>query len=83
MKLKTAIDKARLMSMRSVLTGTKIYLDDDLTILQQEHKREGLKQAMATREQGKWAVYRDGKVIIREKIDKGEKIAVDKENAEL
>lgn len=51
MKLTTASDKATLISMKAVLKGTKIYLNDDLTILQQEHKREGMKQVMTAK---KW-----------------------------
>ena len=43
MKLRTASDRATLISMRAVLKGTKIYLDDDLTNVQHEHKREGMK----------------------------------------
>ena len=57
MKLRTATNISTLLSMRAVLKGTKIYLDDDLTLLQQERKREGLKKVMAAREAGKWAIY--------------------------
>ena len=46
-----------LLSMLAVLKGTEIYLDDDLTLLQQKHKQEGLKKVMAAREAGKWAIY--------------------------
>lgn len=37
--------------------------------LQQEHKKEGMVRVMAARNAGKWPVYRDGKVITREKMD--------------
>ena len=72
MKLRTTIDRATLLSMRAVLKGTKIYLDDDLTLLQQEHKQEEMKKVMAAREAGKWAIYHDRRVTIRERIDKEE-----------
>ena len=45
MKLHTATNRITLLSMQAVLKGTKVYLYDDLTLLQQEHKREGLKES--------------------------------------
>lgn len=53
--------------MRSALKGTKIYLDDDLTIMQQEHKKASMTKVRDAMNAGKWAVCRDGKVIICEK----------------
>ena len=66
---RTPVDSSTLMSMRGTLKGTKIYSDDDLTIMQQEHKKESMTRVMAARDAGKWAVYRDGKVINWEKME--------------
>ena len=38
---------------------------------------------MTAREAGKWAICRDGRVVIRERIENGEKDTKEKENAEL
>ena len=51
------------MSMRGNLKGTKVYLDDDLTIMQQEHKKTSMTKVYGSQESRQ--VYRDGKVIIR------------------
>ena len=55
-KFRTAADRSTLMSLRGALKGTKIYLDDDLTIMQQEHKRANMTKVMEARNAGKWAV---------------------------
>lgn len=59
-KFRTAMDRSTLTSTRGVLKGTKIYLDDDLTIMQQEHKKADMIKVMEARNASKWAVYRDG-----------------------
>ena len=63
-KFRTAVDRSTLMSIRGVLKGTKICLDDDLTTMQQEHKKASMTKVMEARNAGKWAVYRVGKVVI-------------------
>ena len=65
-KCRTAADRSTLMSMRSSLKRTKVYLDDDLTIMHHEHKRASMTTVMDAMNVGKWAIYRDGKVIIRD-----------------
>ena len=54
------------MSLQVALKGTKIYLDDDLTIMQQEHKRANMTKVMEAKNARECAIYRNGKVIIRE-----------------
>ena len=83
MKLRIAMDRATLFSTRAVWKVTKIYLDDDLTLLKQKHKREDLKKVTIAREDGKSAIYQDGRVIICEKMDKEENQMKEKENAEV
>lgn len=39
MKFWTAVDMCTLISRREVPKGTNIYLDDDLTLMQQENKK--------------------------------------------
>ena len=62
------IDKKKaFLSKRKALKGEKIYLDDDLTPAQVAHRKENMPRVLDARKEGKWAVYRDGKVIITEK----------------
>ena len=62
------IDKKKaFLSKRKALKGEKIYLDDDLTPAQVAHRKENIPRVLEARKEGKWAVYRDGKVIITEK----------------
>ena len=46
------------------LTGPPIYLDDDLTKMQVEHRRACMPKVHQARKEGKRATYRDGRVII-------------------
>lgn len=46
------------------LPGTPIYLDDDLTKMQIEHRRACMPKVHQARKEGKRAIYRDGRVII-------------------
>lgn len=58
--------KQAFLEKRVALKGGKIYLGDDLTPSQVAHRREAMKEVHAARTAGKWAVYRDGRVIISE-----------------
>ena len=58
--------KKAFLSKRMVLTGDKIYLDDNLTLTQVAHCKENMPQVLGGRKEGKWVVYRDGKVMIME-----------------
>lgn len=69
-KFRTVTDRSTFMSMRATLKGIKICFDDDLTLSQHEHQREGMSRVMVLREEGKWAIYRDGKVIICERVER-------------
>lgn len=46
------------------ITGPPIYLDDDLTKMQVDHRRACMPQVHQARKEGKKATYRDGRVII-------------------
>ncbi len=46
------------------LGGPPIYLDDDLTKMQQDHRRASMPKVYQARKEGKKAIYRDGRVII-------------------
>ena len=59
--------KKAFLSKRRALKGEKIYLDDDLTPAQVTHRKENMPRVLDARKEGKWAIYRDGKVIITEK----------------
>ncbi len=60
-------EKKGFLSHRRTLKGEKIFLDDDLTLAQVAHRKECMPRIIEARKAGKWAVYRDGKVIISEK----------------
>lgn len=55
------------LSKRVALKGEKIYLDEDLTPAQVAHRKEHMPRVLEARKEGKWAVYRDGKVIITDR----------------
>lgn len=55
------------LSKRTTLKGEKIYLDEDLTPAQVAHRKEHMSKVFEARKNGKWAVYRDGRVIITER----------------
>ena len=55
-------DKNNIFSKRKFLRGTHIYLDDDLTLTQQEERRKEWENVKTTRENGKWAWLQNGKV---------------------
>lgn len=63
-------DLARTDFMRKkvILRGLReepiIYLDDDLTKMQQDHRRACMPKVHQARKEGKRAIYRDGRVII-------------------
>lgn len=60
-------EKKGFLSHRRTLKGEKTFLEDDLTPSQVAHRKECMPRVIEARKEGKWAVYRDGKVIISEK----------------
>ena len=56
------------MKKKVILRGLReepiIYLDDDLTKMQQDHRRACMPRVHQARKEGKRAMYRDGRVII-------------------
>ena len=62
--------KREFLANRGALKGEKIYFDEDLTPAQLEHRRACMPKVMEARKEGKYAVYRDGRVIITERREK-------------
>lgn len=64
----TEVAKTTFMKKKVILRGIKegptIYLDDDLTWLQREHRRACMPRIHQARKEGKKATYRDGRIII-------------------
>lgn len=63
--------KITFMKKRSLLRdleGEKIYLDDDLTPKQVEHRKAHKPRVTKARDEGKAAFYRDGRVYIDGKV---------------
>ena len=54
-------DKNNIFSKRKFHRGTQIYLDDDLTVTQQEEWRKEWEKVKTERENGKWAWLQNGK----------------------
>ena len=59
--------KQAFLSKRVALKGEKIYLNEDLTPAQVAHRREHIPKVLEAQKEGKFAMYRDGRVIIMEK----------------
>lgn len=61
-------DKNRLLRNKKFLKGTQIYLDEDLTIEQQEERCKEWERVKATRNKGKWAWLQNGKAQVSDII---------------
>jgi hypothetical protein len=57
-------DKQTLLGKKQLLRGSRFFLDEDLTIRQQEERREELSKFRATRDDGKMAWLFKGKAVI-------------------
>ena len=57
-------DKQTLLGKKQLLRGSSFFLDEDLTIRQQEERREELSKVRATRDEGKRAWLFKGKDVI-------------------
>jgi hypothetical protein len=57
-------DKKILVGKKQLLRGSRFFLDEDLTIRQQEERKEELLKVRATRDEGKRAWLFKGKVVI-------------------
>ena len=57
-------DKQMLLGKKQLLRGSCFFLDEDLTIRQQEERREEFSNVRATRDEGKRAWLFKGKVVI-------------------
>ena len=59
-------DKIKVMKQTRSLQCTSVWISDELTPLQLKNRAKELVKVREAREQGKWAVYRGGKAIIRD-----------------
>ena len=59
-------EKIAVMRQTKSLQGTKVWISDELTPLQLKNQATELVKVREARKEGKWAVYRGGKAIIRE-----------------
>lgn len=59
-------DKVKVMKQAKSLQGTSVWISDELTPLQLKNRPKELAKMREARKQGKWAVYRGGKAIIRD-----------------
>lgn len=62
----TLEEKRTVMKQTRSLKGTKVWIQDELTPLQLKNRSNELARVRAARKEGKWAVYREGKALIRE-----------------
>ena len=60
----TVHDKHHLLRTKKLLKGSHFFLDEDLTIKQQEERMEEVKKIRAARNEGKRAWLYNGKAII-------------------
>ena len=61
-------DKNSISSNRKFFRGTHIYLDDDLTLTQQEERRKEWEKVKTTRDKDKRAWLENGRAQINDKI---------------
>lgn len=59
-------EKIAVMKQTKSLQGTKVWISDELTPLQLKNRATELVKVREARKEGKWAVYRGGKAIIRD-----------------
>ena len=59
-------EKIAVMKQTKSLQGTKVWISDELTPLQLKNRATELVKVREARKEGKWAVYRGGKAIIKE-----------------
>lgn len=57
-------DKQNLLEMKQLLRGSHFFIDEDLTIRQQEERREKMFKVRVERDKGKRAWLYKGKVVI-------------------
>ncbi|XP_057854166.2 uncharacterized protein LOC131064153 [Cryptomeria japonica] len=57
-------DKHNLLNKKQLLRGSRFFLDEDLTIKQEEYKREELAKVRAARDEGKRVWLYKGKAVI-------------------
>ena len=62
--METVQDKHQLLRKKKLLKGSHFFLDEDLTIKQQEERREEVKKIRAAINEGKRAWLYNGKVVI-------------------
>ena len=67
LKFEDIVKKDAFLAKRSGLKGEKTYLDEDLTPAQVAHRKECMPKVLEARKQGKFAVYRNGRVIIADR----------------
>lgn len=70
LKFPDEVSKKAFLARHSALRGKTIYLSDDLSLTQLAHRKAKMVEVHEARKAGKWAVYRDGRVIITERHPK-------------
>lgn len=66
-------DKIAVMKQTKSLSGTSVWISDELTPTQLKNRASELKKVREARKEGKWAVYRGGRAIIRDFVTKNPK----------
>lgn len=63
---KTKKDRINILQQSKKLKGTSLWISEELTRKQLKERSAKLVQVNAARQAGKWAVYRDGRAVIKE-----------------
>lgn len=66
--LKNIEDLNAILKNRGLLKGTHIYIDEDLTFVQQEVQRKEWEKVKTTRNEGKWAWLKNGVAQISDHV---------------
>ncbi len=63
-------EKIAVMKQTKSLQGTSVWISDELTPIQLKNRSSELTKVREARRNGKWAVYRGGRAIIRDYVNK-------------
>jgi len=66
--LRSIEDKNMILRNRGLIRGTHIYLDEDLTLAQQDQQRKEWDKLKSTRNKGKWAWLKNEKAQISDQF---------------
>eukprot|EP00249_Psilotum_nudum_P011352 c23120_g2_i1 orf=1058-1534(+) len=65
-KFKESQERAKALRKRAALKGTSMFIEEDLTPQQQQERRQLVIQMKQARQEGKWAVIWNGRLVVKD-----------------